>query len=410
MLRFDDTDVERARRDYADSIEVDLAWLGAIPDQVVRQSERFALYAAAAESLKAQGRLYPAYEAADELERRRKRLQGRGLPPVYDRAALALSAEDKSTLEREGRKPHCRFKLDSGVETWTDLVRGDSHIDCASLSDPVLVREDGTYLYTLPSVVDDIDLGITHVIRGEDHVTNAAVQIQIFRALGGMVPEFGHHNLLMNLSGEGLSKRSGALSLTGLREAGVEAMAVASMAVLTGSSTAVHPVHSLDELGAIVDLAHLSRAPAKFDEAELVALSAKTLHIMPFAAARDRLAAHGVEGSRAETFWDAVRGNLERFDDVTIWWGVVQGAIIPTIEDRDFLAQAASVLPPGPWNHTTWSAWTTALKGASGRKGKALFPPLRLALPGRKTGPELAPLLPLIGPERARARLSGSSS
>ncbi len=409
ILRFDDTDVERSRAEYADSIAVDLAWLGIEPALVVHQSRRFDLYAAAAETLKAQGRLYPAYETADELERRRKRLQGRNLPPVYDRAALNLTVEEKANLEREGRKPHWRFKLDGGVETWTDLVRGDSHIDCASLSDPVLIREDGSYLYTLPSVVDDIDLGVTHVIRGEDHVTNTAVQIQIFRALGGFVPSFGHHNLLMNQSGEGLSKRSGALSLTGLREAGVEAMAVASMAVLTGSSEAVQPVQSLDELGAHVKLAHLSRAPAKFDEAELVALSAKTLHAMLFETARDRLAALGIRGTRSEAFWQAVRGNLARFDDAKLWWAVVEGSIEPSIEEPDFLAQAASALPPEPWDQTTWAAWTAALKTASGRKGRALFHPLRLALTGRETGPELATLLPLIGAAKARARLAGSS-
>jgi glutamyl-tRNA synthetase len=245
ILRFDDTDAERSREEYARSIEEDLAWLGVSPDRVERQSLRLAAYAAAAEKLRAMGRLYPAYETAEELDRRRKRQQARGLPPIYDRAALKLDAEERAALEAQGRRPHWRVKLDAEVVRWDDLARGPSHIDCASLSDPVLAREDGTFLYTLPSVVDDIDMGVTHVIRGEDHVTNTAVQIQIFRALAGAAPLFGHHNLLTDASGEGLSKRTGALSIASLRESGVEALAGAALAVLTGSAAAVHPVASL---------------------------------------------------------------------------------------------------------------------------------------------------------------------
>ncbi len=286
-------------------------------------------------------------------------------------------------------------------------MRGESHIDCASLSDPVLIREDGSYLYTLPSVVDDIDLGITAVIRGEDHVTNTAVQIQIFRALDGHVPAFGHHNLLTDLQGEGLSKRTGALSLAGLRDAGIEPLAVAAMAVLTGSAVAVRPVSSLDELAAMVDLDKLSRAPARFDEAELTALSARTLHAMSFAQAEPRLLALRITGPQAEPFWLAVRGNLTRLDDAAAWWAVVKGLTVPVVEDVALLAQAADLLPAAPWDETTWGTWTTAVKAASGRKGRSLFHPLRLALTGQHSGPELAALLPLIGPDRARARLAG---
>lgn len=406
VLRFDDTDRERSREEYAEGIAVDLAWLGVVPDLTVRQSDRVALYDAAVARLKAAGRLYPAYETADELDRRRKRMQARGLPPVYDRAALKLTDEDRAQLEAEGRRPHWRFKLEPNVVEWSDLVRGDSHIDCASLSDPVLVREDGTYLYTLPSVVDDIDLGITHVIRGEDHVTNTAVQVQLFRALGAAPPRFGHHNLLVNASGEGFSKRTGAMSLVGLRESGAEALAVAAMAVLTGSATAIHPVSRLDELGP-VDLGRLSRAPARFDEHDLWALSAKTLHGLPFTAVADRLAARGMPtDALGEAFWLAVRGNLERFDDVDGWWAVVQGEITPVAEDADLIAAASRLLPSEPWTAETWGAWTGQVKAETGRKGRALFHPLRLALTGRDTGPELAALLPLIGRARALARLS----
>jgi glutamyl-tRNA synthetase len=408
ILRFDDTDIERSRRDFADQIEVDLAWLGIRPDLVIRQSERGALYAAAAERLKAAGRLYPCYETADELERRRKRLQARGLPPVYDRAALKLTNEERATLEAQGRPPHWRFKLDWETIGWDDLVRGESHIDCSSLSDPVLVREDASYLYTLPSVVDDIETGVTHVIRGEDHVTNTAVQIQLFRALGSTEPGFGHHNLLITASGEGLSKRTGALSVTSLREQGIEALAVAALGALTGSSASVHPIDSLDALRPAADLSRLSRTPARFDEAELRALSAKTLHGLSFAAVADRLRVLGIAGPRAEAFWDAVRGNLETLADVTLWWSVIEGPVAPVIEDQAFLDAARELLPEEPWTEATWGEWSGRLKQVSGRKGRALFHPLRLALTGRDTGPDLHHLLPLIGRIKASARLAGS--
>lgn len=410
ILRFDDTDAERSRQEHVDAIGVDLRWLGIEPDVTVRQSERFALYAEATERLKAMGRLYPAYETAEELDRRRKRQQARGLPPVYDRAALALTADDRAKLEAEGRRPHWRFKLDTVVIAWTDLVRGDCHIDCASLSDPVLIREDGTYLYTLPSVADDIDLGVTHVIRGEDHVTNTAVQVQLFAILGGKIPTFGHHNLLTTASGEGLSKRSGALSLGGLRDVGIEPLAVAALAVLTGSSDAVQPVESLDALAEIFDFSHISRNPARFDPAELATLSARTLHGLPFASVVGRLAAIGIGGPTAEPFWLAVRGNLESFGDVLKWWRVIEGPIEPATEDPAFLAEAATLLPQEPWDSSVWSAWTAAIKAQTARKGRALFHPLRLALTGSETGPELAALLPLIGRAKASARLSGRAA
>ncbi len=410
VLRYDDTDLERSKDEYAESIAIDLAWLGIVPDEVVRQSQRVPSYDVASARLKDVARLYPCYETADELDRRRKRQQARGLPPVYDRAALELTDADRAALEAEGRRPHWRFLLDRIDVTWDDGVRGPSHIDCASLSDPVLIREDGSYLYTLPSVVDDIDLGVTHVIRGEDHVTNTAVQIQLFQALGGHVPAFAHHNLLTTASGEGLSKRSGALSLGGLREAGVESLAVAALAVLTGSSDAVQPVESLDALGALFDLSHISRNPARFDPAELHHLSARTLHGMPYPAVTSRLAAFGITGARAELFWMAVRGNLERFDDVAIWWNVVEGPLEPLREDPAFLETAEALLPAEPWDHTVWSAWTTRIKAETSRKGRALFHPLRLALTGRENGPELAALLPLIGRARAADRLVGRAA
>ncbi len=405
LLRLDDTDQERSRPEFADAIVADLAWLGIAPDRVIRQSDRLAIYDEAAERLKAAGRLYPCYETPDELDRRRKRQLARGLPPVYDRAALALGPDERARLEAEGRRPHWRFRLEPGIVAWDDLVRGASQVDCGSLSDPVLVREDGSYLYTLPSVVDDAREGITHVVRGEDHVTNTAVQIQILRALDAAVPAFGHHNLLTTATGEGLSKRMGHLSLRGLRESGLEPMAVAALAVLVGSAEAVRPVDSLEALGAILDLTHISRAPARFDEAELRALNAKLLHAMPYAQAAPRLAALGCD--LGEPFWAAVRGNLDVMADAAVWAPVVTGPVDPVVEDQAFIAAARDLLPSGAFGETTWKTWTGAVKAATGRAGRALFMPLRLALTGRDHGPELAALLPLIGRERALRRLSG---
>lgn len=405
ILRFDDTDIARSKKEYAAAIERDLAWLGIVPHQVIRQSDRFELYAEAAETLKRAGLLYPAYETSDELDRRRKRQMARGLPPVYDRASLKLTADDRARLEAEGRRPHWRFRLESRSVIWADLIRGECQVDCASLSDPVLVREDGSYLYTLPSVIDDIALGVSHVIRGEDHVTNTAVQIQIIQALGSTVPLFAHHNLLTTIGGEGLSKRMGHLSLGALRDAGHEALAVAALAILTGSSDAVRPVQSLTELRDLVDLAHISRGPAKFDPAELGQLTARTLHHLPFAAVEGRLAGLGVAAD--EAFWACVRGNLETLKDAALWRHVIDGAVTPVNSDPAFTAAAAQLLPPEPWSEETWKIWTDAVKLATGAKGRSLFMPLRLAITGLDHGPELARLLPLIGREKTLRRLGG---
>ncbi|WP_309084486.1 glutamate--tRNA ligase [Chelativorans sp.] len=409
VLRFDDTDVERSRRDHADQIEADLAWLGITPQVVVRQSERSALYERAVERLKEKGLLYPCYETAEELELRRKVRLSRRLPPVYGREALKLSDEERAALEAEGRKPHWRFLLPnfkadpfSPTRTevhWDDIVRGPQTVDLSSMSDPVLVREDGSFLYTLPSVVDDIELGITHVIRGDDHVTNTGAQIALFEALGAEAPGFGHHNLLTTATGEGLSKRTGALSIASLREAGIEPMAIASLAVLIGTSESVAACRSMDELAARFDPASSSKSSAKFDPAELQGLSRSLLHEMPFEKARERLEELGVSGPKAEPFWNAVRGNLDKIADAGFWWRLVHegpGKVDLPEEDRDFFDAALELLPPKPWDGETWRVWTDRVKEKTGRKGKALFKPLRLALTGRESGPELAELLPLI--------------
>ena len=401
ILRYDDTDAARSTEEFARGIAEDLAWMGIVPDRVERQSSRYGRYDAVVAQLKAEGRLYPCYETADELERRRKRQEARGGSRIYDRAALKLTDGERAKLEAEGRKPHWRFKLDDRVVEWTDLIRGAQHADLSSQSDPVLVREDGSYLYTLPSVIDDIDFGVTHVIRGEDHVTNAAVQIEITEALGGMVPMYAHHSLLTGADGKGLSKRLGSLSIQGLREGGLEAMAVVSHAALLGTSDSIHPCADYNELIEGFDLGKLSRAPARFDEAELRHLNARLLHGLPWVAVKHRL------GFGSETFWMAVRGNIETLAESKTWMGIITNRIKtePADEDVVFLNSAKRLLPAEPWTTETWKAWTEALKSETGRKGKGLFMPLRLALTGLDHGPELAQLLPLIGRERALERL-----
>lgn len=418
VQRFDDTDVARSRQEYADAALEDLAWLGIAPDAVEYQSRRVPLYDAAVERLKRAGLLYACYETSEELERRRRLRLARRLPPVYGREALKLTDIQRAELEASGRRPHWRFLLPNFADDpmqpqrteihWDDVVRGPQTVDLASLSDPVLVREDGTYLYTLPSVVDDIEMGISHVIRGDDHVTNTGAQIALFRALGAEAPAFGHHNLLTTASGEGLSKRSGALSLRGLREAGVEPMAVASLAVLIGTSESVVAVPDMHALAALFDPAATSKSAAKFDPAELQVLSRQLIHDKPYAAVAERLAQLGVTGPHSEPFWLTVRGNLDRVDEAAEWWRIVrEGPHVPaelSSEDADFVRAAFDLLPPEPWDAQTWKSWTDAVKASTGRKGRALFMPLRLAITGLPAGPELAELLPLVGRAGTLAR------
>jgi glutamyl-tRNA synthetase len=402
ILRYDDTDMARSKVEYAESIAVDLEWMGIKPSRVEWQSKRIDKYHAAAEKLKASGLLYPCYETADELDRKRKRQATKNLPPVYDRAALKLSAEDRAAFEAEGRKPHWRFKLDQKQVKWNDLIRGPSHVDTGSQSDPVCIREDGTYLYTFCSVIDDIEFGITHVIRGEDHVVNTAVQMEITLALGGAAPIYGHHSWLVGADGTGLSKRLGSFSISAMREDGLEAMAVVSHAALLGTSDAIHPCPDYKELVDGFDLSKLSRAPARFDEADLKSLNAKLLHILPWDAVKSRL------DYGNEAFWLAVRGNLEKLSDSKLWNDLISNRINPVVaaEDREFVNNATKDLPAEPWDSTTWKTWTDALKASSGRKGRQLFMPLRLALTGLDHGPELAALLPLIGRQKVMDRLA----
>ena len=403
LLRIDDTDTERGEERFVTSIRADLDWLGLVPDGEERQSARFDLYERRFEELRAAGRVYPAYETQQELELKRKVLRGRGLPPVYDRAALSLTDADRARLEAGGVRPHWRLRLDPGAIEWDDLIRGPQHFDAATMSDPVIRRADGSWLYMLPSVIDDIDMGVTHVVRGEDHVSNTAMQLQMFRALGGAVPTFAHAALLTGAEGK-LSKRLGSLGVEHFRAEGIEPQAIVSLLARIGTSDPVEPFADPAPLIAAFDFARFGRAPARFDEAELAQLNARIVHQLDYDAVAGRLPA-GMDRAG----WEAIRPNLGTVADAADWWHVVEGPIhapAPAPEDRDFLATAHRVAGAIDWAGDPWHALTGALKEETGRKGKALFLPLRRALTGRDHGPDMAALLPLIGRARALERLA----
>jgi glutamyl-tRNA synthetase len=402
VLRIDDTDGERSEERFVESIRADLAWLGLAPDAEVRQSERFALYERRFDELRAAGRIYPAYETQQELELKRKILLGRGLPPVYDRAALDLTDADRTRLEAEGVRPHWRFKLDPGAIEWTDLIRGPQHFDAATMSDPVVRRADGSWLYMLPSAIDDVDMGISHVVRGEDHVSNTALQLQMFAAMGASPPAFAHAALLTGSEGK-LSKRLGSLGVEHFREEGIEPQAIVALLARIGTSDPVEPYVDPAPLIAAFDFARFGRAPARFDEGELAQLNARIVHQLDFAAVADRLPA-GMDAAA----WDAIRPNLTTVAGAADWWHVVEGPIAAEAdpEDRGFLAAAHRIAGTIDWTGDPWHALTGALKEETGRKGKTLFLPLRRALTGRDHGPDMAALLPLIGRDRALDRLS----
>jgi glutamyl-tRNA synthetase len=408
LLRIDDTDIARSTKEYEQAIEDDLRWLGLHWHERANQSARFDVYEKAAAKLKADGLLYPCYETEDELDRKRKIAQATGKPPVYDRAALKLSDDDRAKLEAEGRRAHWRFKLSGARKDWVDLVRGPQSIDTASLSDPVLIREDGAFLYTLPSVVDDIDFKITHIVRGEDHVTNSGVQIEIFEALGGAVPAFGHFPLLVGADGGALSKRIGSLGVGELADEGYEPLAVLSHLAKIGTSDPVEARLSIDALADEFSFEKIGRAPARFDPEELKRVNAAVVHQLDYAAVKDRLAKLGAD--KGEAFWNAVRANLVLLPDVKDYARIVDGPIAPVITDAGFAAAAAELLPSGAYDGGSWQAFTNAVKEKTGAKGKALFMPLRQALTGMDHGPEMAALFPLIGEERARKRLLGEAA
>lgn len=404
ILRIDDTDPERSKQEYVDAIQQDLEWLGLTWDRIERQSDRLQRYEEAAQKLRDIGRLYECFETPTELDLKRKKQLNMGNPPVYDRAALDLSDAEKDALRAERGNGHWRFKLDQKRIEWTDGILGDLSLDAASVSDPVLIRGDGQFLYTPASVCDDIDYGVTHVVRGSDHVTNTATQIQIIQALGGTVPQFAHHSLLTGPQGEALSKRLGTLSLRDLRAAGVEPMALLSLMARLGSSDPVELCSTVDEVAEGFTLDHFGAAPTKFDSQDLYPLTARILHDLPLQGVAADMAAAGVPAASAEQFWNVTRENITTRKDIAMWWDLFANGADPVIddEDADFVAEAMAMLPEGPFDGDTWGAWTKAVKEATGRKGRGLFMPLRKALTGQGHGPDMSAVLPLLQVIKAR--------
>lgn len=404
LLRIDDTDAERSREDYVKAIRADLAWLGLVPDAEERQSLRTDLYEEAFRRLVDQGRIYRCYETAQELDLKRKILLGRGLPPIYDRAALNLSEADHAAKAAAGEKPHWRFLLDHDQPiAWEDGIRGPQRFDPRQMSDPVIRRADGSWLYMLPSAIDDIAMDITDVLRGEDHVSNTATQIQMFTALGSQPPRFAHEALLTGTEGK-LSKRLGSLGMADFREQGIEPEAIVALLARLGTADPVDPALDAAALAASFDLSRFGRAPARFDEADLHRVNAQIVHRLPYA----RVARILPEGM-GEAAWDAIRPNLSHIDEAKDWWQVITGPVTaPAFDDetRAYLSEAASIAAALDWQADPWRALTAALKDSTGRKGKALFLPLRQALTGQDHGPEMAALLPLIAQDEAVRRLS----
>jgi len=400
ILRIDDTDRERSTAEFDQAIRDDLRWLGLNPDSVVRQSERFALYERDFERLRESGRVYACYETPEELELRRKVLLGRGLPPVYERKPEGEPAP-------EGRTPHWRFRLDHGSPIeWTDLIRGPQKFDPKLLSDPVIRREDGSWLYLLPSVIDDIDLGISHIVRGEDHVSNSAAQIQMFEALGSEPPSFAHEALLVAAEGK-LSKRLGSYGAQHLRDEAVEPMAMLSLLARIGTSQPVEPIADLDTLASSFDFAHFGRAPAHFDPHEVELVNAKIVHGLEFDQVRDRLPAGATEED-----WQLVRPNLARVEDFAGWMPILHGDIdAPDLshDERAIAREAAAAAWDVDWSAEPWKRLAERVKSATGVTGRALFHPLRLAITGLERGPEMAGLVERIGKERVARRLEAAA-
>jgi glutamyl-tRNA synthetase len=398
ILRLDDTDQERSKQEYSDGIMADLDWLGLHWDRVEKQSLRFDRYREAADQLRAAGRFYECFETPVELDLKRKKQLNMHKPPVYDRASLHLTAEEKAKAREEGRQGYWRFLLDQERIEWADGILGPISIDAASVSDPVLIRADGQILYTFASSVDDIDMGVTFIVRGADHVTNTATQIQIMQAMGGTPPSFAHHSLLTGSQGEELSKRLGTLSLRDLRARGVEPMALLSMMARLGSSKPIELASSMQDLIDGFDIESFGAAPTKFDAEDLFPLTRAHVQSLPLANVADRIAKLGVPTDKAEAFWNVAKANITVLADLEGWWTLFRDGATPLVddEDREFVAQAFAMLPSQPWTTATWGDWTNAVKEATGRKGKTLFRPLRRAVTGLDAGPEMADVMPLL--------------
>ncbi len=406
MLRLDDTDTERSKEEYAEIIKENLTWLGLEWDIIARQSERLERYEEVKQKLIADGRMYPCYESAEDLDMKRKVLIGRGLPPIYDRAALDLSDDVKQKLEADGTTPHWRFKLDeTSTIQWNDLIKGPTRFEAKNLSDPVLIRANGAPTYMLPSTIDDIDFDISHVVRGEDHVSNTAIQIQIFEAIGGKVPEFAHHSLMKSKGGK-ISKREGGFDVGAIRDNGIEAMAINSFLARLGTSDPIEPRLNLDEIVDNFDLSRFTKGSAIYDFIELERMNPKILHIFSYTDVKNREEMQDID----EEFFNSVQPNLTHLSEIQEWHQICKDELAPVIDDADFTASASKLLPEGEWDENTWGEWINKVKEATGKKGKELFMPIRKALTARDNGPELKHILPLIGSAKTTARLNGQKA
>ncbi|HBN22568.1 MAG TPA: glutamate--tRNA ligase [Holosporales bacterium] len=410
VLRFDDTDLERSKDEYAEQIKKDMVWLGLTYDSVVKQSDRLNLYQEAAEKLKKSGRLYPCYETKNELDFKRKRQLSQGRPPIYDRTALRLSADEIAAFEADGRRPHWRFQLEDVTISWQDAAHGELSFEAKHFSDPILIRENGAPVYTLSGVVDDLDLGITHIIRGDDHLSNTAIQIHLMEALGGDGKDFvfAHLPLLTGADGEGLSKRLGSLGLKDLKEENYEPMALVNYLGNLGNSEESDIALNLEAFIDSFDLSKFGKSSPKFSQEDLQRANGKFLQVVPFEQIKERLDALGFTKTTKD-FWNTIQGNLTLLTDVKEYEDICFSTINPKIKEQDFIEQAKEILPKAPWDEETWGQWTSALKTQTGRKGKALFMPLRQALTAEDHGPEMKKLLPFIGYEKTLKRLNGQS-
>ncbi len=405
LMRLDDTDLERSEKKYAEALSEDWAWLGLDFDEFEKQSNRLHRYEEVIQKLKKDGRLYACYETPEELKYKRKVCLNAGKPPIYDREGLNLTEEKINAYEAEGRKPHWRFLLTNDAVDWDDLVRGPVHFDGEKLSDPILIREDGSPVYTIASVVDDIDLDVTHIIRGEDHVANTAIQLQLIKAVGGDPKKFtfAHLALIAGSEGEGLSKRFGSLSLRELRKDGILPMALISYLAKIGTSDAIQPFYTLDSVVTSFDIHKFARATSKFSMDQLLLINKKIIHGLSYEAAIEHIDLPEMDAE----FWQTVRANLDSLNDVHNWWNICRGDVKPVAlkEDKDFIKQAIELLPNGHWTENPWDTWSDKLKKETGRKGKTLFKPLRQALTGQEHGPELKILIGLMGLKIVKERL-----
>ena len=404
MLRIDDTDDERSLKKYEDAIKEDLSWVGINWDSLEKQSSRLSYYDQALQKLLDKKRAYPCFETAEELSLKRKKQLSSGKPPIYDRSALNLSDSDIADFKAKGRSPHYRFLLDHKDVNWNDLVKGASQYNMSNLSDPVIIREDGRVIYTLASVVDDIDFEVTDILRGEDHMTNSAAQIQLFEALESSPPNLGHLSLLTDISGAGLSKRLGSISLRDLKDEGFQPMAISSLLSKVGSSDAIEIFRDINQIISDFDISKFGKSKPKFDKNELRGLNSKFFKMLDFSDISNQLKNFNFKIS--SDFWELVKGNIENLEELELWWNIIYGNIEPKYNDENFLNTALETLPEGNFDKNTWTNWTSILMEETGRKGKELYNPLRMCLTGQNKGPEMATLVFLMGKEKVLERLT----